>query len=94
MHGNVEVGERASEKLFELETDIDYNYVMLSHIFAAKGRWDDVVKVRALMSNLGIKKEPACSWLVIDAQAHQFFAHDLSHPKIKEIFQYLEGLAR
>ncbi|XP_059433213.1 pentatricopeptide repeat-containing protein At4g39530-like [Corylus avellana] len=95
MHGNVEVGERAAEKvIFELETDMDYNYVMLSHILAAKGRWDDVVKVRTLMSNLGITKEPACSWLVIDAQAHKFFAHDMSHPKIKEICQYLEGMAR
>jgi pentatricopeptide repeat protein len=94
MHGNVEVAERAAEKLFELETDMDYNYVMLSHIFASKGRWDDVVKVRTLMSNLGIKKEPACSSLVIDAQAHKFFAHDLSHPKIKEICLYLEGLTR
>lgn len=93
VHGNVGIGERAAEKLFELEPCVDYNYVLLSHIYAAKGRWDDVVKVRALMSNQGIHKEPGCSWLVIDGEAQKFFAQDLSHPKIREIRVLLEGLS-
>ena len=94
VHGNVEIGERAAEKLFELEPDMGYNYVLLSHLYAAKGRWEDVVKVRTLMSNRGIHKEPGCSWLEIDAQVHMFFAQDRSHPKIKEISVQLEGLVR
>ncbi|XP_023906620.1 pentatricopeptide repeat-containing protein At2g33680-like [Quercus suber] len=93
-HGNVGIGERAAEKLFELEPRVDYNYVLLSHIYAAKGRWDDVVKVRALMSYQGIQKERGCSWLEIDGEAQNFFAQDLSHPKIREIRVLLEGLSR
>ncbi|CAL5440427.1 unnamed protein product [Camellia sinensis] len=91
LHGNVEFGQKAAEKLFELEPEMDYNYILLSDIFATKGRWDDVAKVRALMSNRGIKKEPGCSWVKIDSQAHIFFAQDGSDPKIKEICLQMGG---
>ncbi|KAL5573027.1 hypothetical protein UlMin_022624 [Ulmus minor] len=92
IHGNVEFGERAAKRLLELEPTMDYNCIMLSHIYAANGRWDDVAKVRELMSKREIKKEPGCSWLEVDAQIHAFLAQDESHPTIKEIRQTLEGL--
>ncbi|KAL5768665.1 hypothetical protein ACOSQ2_015448 [Xanthoceras sorbifolium] len=94
LHGNVEFGVRAAEKLFELEPEIDYNYIVLSNIFAVREKWDDVARVRTLMSKQGIKKRPGCSWLVVDDNVHLFFAQDNSHPKIKEINLELQRLAR
>ncbi|PSS20821.1 Pentatricopeptide repeat-containing protein [Actinidia chinensis var. chinensis] len=94
IHGNVELGEKAAEKLFELEPDIDSNYILLSNIFAAKGRWSDVSKTRALMSGQGVKKEPGCSWVEVDAQTHVFLSQDGSHSKIGEIYQKLEELGQ
>ncbi|KAL6974520.1 hypothetical protein U1Q18_028705 [Sarracenia purpurea var. burkii] len=94
IHGNMEFGQKAAERLFELEPEMHYNYIMLSDIFAAKGRWDDVAKVRALMLSQGIKKEPGCSWVKINGQAHMFFAQDGSDPKINEICLRLGKLTR
>lgn len=93
MHGNVELGERAADKLFELTPEIDSNYILLSNIFAAKGRWDDVKKVRVLMTSRGVKKEPGCSWVEINGQVHTFVSQDGSHPKIREIYLKLEDLS-
>ncbi|GAV68300.1 PPR domain-containing protein/PPR_2 domain-containing protein/PPR_3 domain-containing protein/DYW_deaminase domain-containing protein [Cephalotus follicularis] len=92
LHGNVEFGETAAQKLFELEPRVDSNYVLLSNIFAAKGRWDDVRKIRALMSSQGVKKEPGCSWVEVEGQVHVFVSQDTSHPKIREIYIKLEEL--
>lgn len=92
MHGNVEFGERAAMKLFELEPEIDSNYILLSNIYAAKGMWDDVMKVRALMSTRGVKKEPGCSWVEVNGQIHVFLSHDGSHPKTGEIHLKLQDL--
>ncbi|OVA11779.1 Pentatricopeptide repeat [Macleaya cordata] len=92
MHGNVEFGETAAEKLFELDPKMDSTYILLSNIYAAKGRWDDVAKVRTMMSTQGVKKEPGCSWLEINGQVHIFLAKDGSHPKVKEIHLKLEEL--
>ncbi|KAK6941402.1 Pentatricopeptide repeat [Dillenia turbinata] len=85
MHGNVELGEKAAEKLFELEPEIDSNYISMSNIFAAAGQWDNVANVRALMSSQGVKKEPGCSWVEVDSQINVFLAQDSSHPMIEEI---------
>ncbi|KAK1549855.1 hypothetical protein Q3G72_008975 [Acer saccharum] len=94
LHGNVEFGARAAEKLFELEPEVDYNYILLSNIFAVREKWDDVAKVRALMSEQGIKKTPGCSWIEVDGSLHLFLAQDNSHPKIKEIKLQLQRLVR
>jgi len=94
MHGNVEFGEKAAEKLFELKPEIDSTYILLSNILAAKGRWDDVKKVRSLMSIRGVKKEPGCSWVEINGQVHIFVSQDGSHPKIRDIYIKLEELGQ
>ncbi|KAK9275535.1 hypothetical protein L1049_022802 [Liquidambar formosana] len=94
LHGNVEFGERAADKLFELVPEMDSSYVLLSNIFALKGRWDDVRKVRTLMSDQSVKKEPGCSWVEVDAQVHVFLSQDSSHPKIRDIYLKLEELGQ
>nr|GEV15012.1 pentatricopeptide repeat-containing protein At3g24000, mitochondrial-like [Tanacetum cinerariifolium] len=91
-HGNVELGQRVAEKLFQIEPEVDSNYIMLSNIFAAKGMWDDVARVRALMSSHGVKKKPGCSWVEVGGQTHVFLSQDGSHPKILEVHQKLEEL--
>lgn len=94
MHGNLAFGEKAANKLFELQPEKETNYILLSNILATKGRWDDVIKVRTLMSSKGVKKEPGCSWVEDNGQAHVFVSHDCSHPQIQEIHLKLEDLDR
>lgn len=94
LHGNVEVGKRAAERLFELEPKMASSYILLSNIFAAKGMWDDVRSTRALMSTQGVKKEPGCSWVEVDGQVHVFTSQDGSHPKTREIYAKLEELGQ
>ncbi|XP_028782115.1 pentatricopeptide repeat-containing protein At2g03880, mitochondrial-like [Neltuma alba] len=92
-HGNIKLGERASEKIFELKPETDSNYILLSNIFAGKEKWTEVKKVRALMSSQGVKKEPGCSWVEINNQVHVFVS-DGVHPSILEIHSKLEELDR
>ncbi|XP_078434031.1 pentatricopeptide repeat (PPR-like) superfamily protein [Wolffia australiana] len=61
--GEVKLGEIAAEKLFELEPGNGGNYVLLSNIYAAADRWEDVFKVRRRMREQGIRKVPGCSWV-------------------------------
>lgn len=92
VHGNMELGERAAKKLFEIEPRTDSNYIALSNIYASKGRWDDVSRIRDLMSSQGVKKEPGCSWVELHAQTHMFLSQDASHPRIGDIYKKLEEL--
>nr|XP_016447411.1 PREDICTED: pentatricopeptide repeat-containing protein At3g24000, mitochondrial-like [Nicotiana tabacum]XP_016447412.1 PREDICTED: pentatricopeptide repeat-containing protein At3g24000, mitochondrial-like [Nicotiana tabacum]XP_016447414.1 PREDICTED: pentatricopeptide repeat-containing protein At3g24000, mitochondrial-like [Nicotiana tabacum]XP_016447415.1 PREDICTED: pentatricopeptide repeat-containing protein At3g24000, mitochondrial-like [Nicotiana tabacum]XP_016447416.1 PREDICTED: pentatric len=92
-HGNVELAEKAANILFEIDPTAESSYILLSNIYATKGRWADVSKVRALMSRQGIKKEPGCSWVKIDNQVHVFLSQDALHPRLNDIHKKLEELA-
>lgn len=94
LHGNVEFAESAAEKLFGLVPEMDSSYILLSNIYASKGRWGDVRRIRELMSSRGVKKEPGCSWVEVDAQVHVFLSQDSSHPKIRDIYLKLEELGQ
>eukprot|EP01018_Ginkgo_biloba_P015982 Gb_28612 [translate_table: standard] len=93
VHGNMELGKRAAEHVFELDPQDSGTHVLLSNIYAAGGRWDDVAKVRNMMKNIGMKKEPGCSWIEVRNRVHAFHAKDQSHPKTEEIYALLESLS-
>eukprot|EP01018_Ginkgo_biloba_P005621 Gb_23018 [translate_table: standard] len=94
VHGNMELGKRAAERLFELEPQNAATYVQLSHIYAAAGRWDEVAKLRKLIKERGVKKDPGCSWIEVKNRVHAFVLEDRSHPQTEEIYTALEELAK
>nr|GMC61866.1 pentatricopeptide repeat-containing protein At3g46790, chloroplastic-like [Ipomoea batatas] len=92
IHGHVELAELALEKLIELEPNDAGNYVILSNIYAQAGRWDGVAKLRKLMTEKGLKKSTACSWIEVKNKLHAFLSGDTSHPMSDEIYAELERL--
>lgn len=90
MHGNVELAEIALEKLIELEPNDAGNYVILSNIYAQAGKWDGVERLRNLMTEKGLKKSIACSWIEVRNKVHAFLSGDTSHPMANEIYEELD----
>ncbi|WOL05952.1 hypothetical protein Cni_G14683 [Canna indica] len=93
VHNNVRLAEIAAEKLFQLEPENAGNYVLLSNIYAAKGMLDGVDRMRDIMKNMGVKKEPGCSWIEIKNMVHMLLAGDKSHPQMSQIAEKLEKLS-
>ncbi|RAL52259.1 hypothetical protein DM860_016108 [Cuscuta australis] len=92
IHGDVKLAELALEKLVELEPNDAGNYVILSNIYAQAGRWEGVAKLRKLMTDKGLKKSMACSWIEVKSKVHAFLSGDTSHPLSNEIYAELEIL--
>ncbi|XP_038893031.1 putative pentatricopeptide repeat-containing protein At1g68930 isoform X1 [Benincasa hispida] len=91
-NGNLEIGKWAAESLHELEPHNPASYVLLSSIYAAKGKWDDVAKLRKGMREKGVKKEPGYSWIKYKNKVHIFSADDRSSPFADQIYAKLESL--
>jgi pentatricopeptide repeat protein len=91
-HSNMEIGTRIAERILKLEPQDTGTYMLLSNIYAAAGRWDQVSKVRKLMKDRGVKKEPGLSWIEVRNRVHAFTVGDRSHPQTKEIYAKLERL--
>eukprot|EP00268_Persea_americana_P063906 TRINITY_DN8347_c0_g3_i1.p1 TRINITY_DN8347_c0_g3~~TRINITY_DN8347_c0_g3_i1.p1 ORF type:complete len:661 (-),score=133.16 TRINITY_DN8347_c0_g3_i1:2036-4018(-) len=93
MHRNMELGAYAAERVFELDPHDSGPHVLLSNIYASAGRWSDAARVRKMMKDSGVKKEPACSWVEIENSVHMFVANDDSHPQREEIQKMWEKIS-
>nr|AKH05159.1 chlororespiratory reduction 21 [Monsonia marlothii] len=85
----IELGEYLSEQLLQLEPDNSGNYVALSNVYAAAGKWNVVTEVRNQMKEKGMRKNPGCSWIQIGQELSVFVSGDVSHPKSDEIYATL-----
>ena len=69
-----------STGLLKLEPKDSATYVLLSGMYAAYGRWDDVENLRKIMKDCGVKKEdPGNSWIQIKNRVYEFLAEDRSN---------------
>ncbi|ONK69333.1 uncharacterized protein A4U43_C05F21750 [Asparagus officinalis] len=94
VHSNHQLAEVAAENLLELEPENPGNYVLVSNVFAAMGKWEEVDTVRAMMEDKGLRKEPALSWIELGNKVHKFVARDNSHRDMEEIYSKLEEITK
>lgn len=92
IYGNMELGEWAAGHLLQLKPEDAATYVALSNIYAAAGRWDSVTRVRKMMKEKRLQKDPGYSWIRIKNRVHIFLAEDRSHPQMDKINLKLEEL--
>ncbi|CAA0812183.1 Pentatricopeptide repeat-containing protein [Striga hermonthica] len=93
LHHDMSLGEVAASKLFELEPRNPGNYILLSNIYASKGKWEEVDKVRDMMRDKGMRKNPGCSWIEIKNKVYMLLAGDRSLPQMAQILDKLAKLS-
>ncbi|KAL5801948.1 hypothetical protein ACOSQ3_033580 [Xanthoceras sorbifolium] len=91
-YGNLEFAEFAAKQLFEMEPDNAGNHVLLSNIYAANRKWEEVVRARKLLKDSEARKEKGKSWIEIKDRVHTFMVGEGSHPRIAEIYSKLDKL--
>ncbi|XP_057970384.1 pentatricopeptide repeat-containing protein At2g03880, mitochondrial-like [Malania oleifera] len=94
IHRNVEIGEIAAKRLFDLEPNNSSNYIALCSIYDSLHILDGVSTIRAKMRKLGLVKLPGCSWITIARRVHKFYRGDLSHPPTQLICTELEEIIK
>lgn len=92
IHKNVELGEKAANRLFELDPDEGGYHVLLANIYAAASLWDKLAKVRTIMEKKGLQKTPGCSLVELKNEVHSFYSGSTNHPQSKRIYTFLETL--
>ncbi|KDP32439.1 hypothetical protein JCGZ_13364 [Jatropha curcas] len=93
IHKRVDFGELAAKMLFQLEPQNSGNYVLLSNIYASAGRWEEVNRVREMMSKGEVKKTAGWSWVEYQGKVHKFMVGDRSHERSDDIYRLLAELA-
>ncbi|KAG6639512.1 hypothetical protein I3843_10G100600 [Carya illinoinensis] len=93
IHWNIEIGEIAAKNLFQLEPNVASHYVLLSNIYSSAGHWEKAMEIRKMMQEMGVRKEPGCSWFEFGDEVHKFMAGDISHPQSEQLHGFLETLS-
>ncbi|KAL4651671.1 hypothetical protein ACB092_01G177800 [Castanea dentata] len=91
-YGNVEMAEFASRKLLEMGSKSCGDFVLLSNVYAARERWNDVGRVREAMKSRDVKKIPGFSYIEVDGVIHKFINGDQSHANWCEIYSKLDEI--
>ncbi|XP_021801507.1 pentatricopeptide repeat-containing protein At4g19191, mitochondrial-like [Prunus avium] len=93
IHRNVEIGEYACRRLFELEPQGAVPFVEMANIYASERRWDEVAALRTAMKFKKVKKIPGQSLLHVNGKPHVFTVEDRGHPEGLLIYAMLDSLA-
>jgi pentatricopeptide repeat protein len=92
LHKNMALGQQIADYLVAKGLANSGMYILLSNIYAAVGKWEEVARVRSMMKASGIQKEPGCSAIEIDHKVYEFVAGDMSHPHTDEIYAMLDKM--
>lgn len=93
LHGKTELGEEIARLLIEKDPDDPSTYIVLANMYASVKRWDEARKVRLKMKELGLKKNPGCSWIEVGKRIQPFFVEDNSHPEAELVDDCLVSLS-
>ncbi|OVA01834.1 Pentatricopeptide repeat [Macleaya cordata] len=93
IHGDVEMAKRIMNRVIELKPGDEGAHILLSNIYASTGNWNEVTKMKVMMKDMKLKKNPAMSWIEVDGEVHKFMAGDLSHPRSMDIDEELKRLS-
>ncbi|KAK2642258.1 hypothetical protein Ddye_024021 [Dipteronia dyeriana] len=91
-HGNTQMAIRYADHLMSLKLEDPSTYILLSNVYAKAAMWEQVSKVRKLMGEMEVKKEPGHSCIDIGKESQLFYAGETSHPLKKEMFNLLKEL--
>ena len=92
IHGNLQLAEVAAEHLFEMEPNNAGNHILLSNIYAANKKWEEVARTRKVLKESEAKKERGKSWIEVKNMVHSFMVGERNHPRIAEIYSKLDDL--
>lgn len=98
LHGNIEMAEKVIDQLIEMEPTSSGSYVLMSNLYAEKGEWEKVAKMRKEMRQKGVRKEVGFSWVdvgksnVDSLYLHGFSSGDKTHPESVQICRMADFL--
>lgn len=92
LHKDFDLGVKIASFLIEKDPDDPSTYITLSNIYSSVRNWDEVRKVRSRMKELGLRKNPGCSWIETNQSIQPFFVEDKSHPQAEMVYECLKSL--
>ncbi|TYJ04116.1 hypothetical protein E1A91_A12G072100v1 [Gossypium mustelinum] len=79
---NLEKGVHAANQVLTVDSRDSGTHILLSNLYAATERWQDVAEMRRKMRGLMLEKDPGLSWIEDKNIIHMFTSGDQLHPQV------------
>ncbi|XP_051122983.1 pentatricopeptide repeat-containing protein At4g02750-like [Andrographis paniculata] len=89
---DMRTGERVARKMFALDPNPSPACVMMSNMYSSSGKWGQHLKMRDILKEWRVNKDPGCSWIDVNNRTHVFSVDYRSHPKTDMIYSILKSL--
>jgi pentatricopeptide repeat protein len=93
-HGRVDFSQQILRHVHELESSGSGVYVLLSNAYAINNRWTDVKRVRGLLREKGLQKDPGSSVIEVNGKTSEFVVGQKNHQDMHEICAMLSILMK
>ncbi|XWS14174.1 hypothetical protein CRYUN_Cryun36dG0100800 [Craigia yunnanensis] len=92
LHGNSDIAEVAAKHVLQFEPEHSGSYILMSNVYVAAGKYEEVLDVRNMMRQQNVRKLPGCSWIEVKNGVHAFINGDRTHPGSNSIYDGLHSL--
>ncbi|KAG5556544.1 hypothetical protein RHGRI_006968 [Rhododendron griersonianum] len=92
IHRNVNLAELAFNRVIKFEPWNIGFYVLMSNMYTEAKDMEGVRRVRVMMRERKLKKDPGCSYVEYKGRTHLFMVGDRSHPQTEEMYRMLNRL--
>ncbi|KAI8563004.1 hypothetical protein RHMOL_Rhmol03G0080200 [Rhododendron molle] len=92
IHRNVNLAELAFNRVIKFEPWNIGFYVLMSNMYTEAKDMEGVRRVRVMMRERKLKKDPGCSYVECKGRTHLFMVGDRSHPQTEEMYRMLDRL--
>ncbi|KAH0459625.1 hypothetical protein IEQ34_012439 [Dendrobium chrysotoxum] len=89
---NHELGLEAAKRLLELEPCEEGRYIALSNLISMIGEVEDVMRIRKMMIDLGIRQLSGMSSIEAGGEVHKFLSGDRSHIQSMDIYATIASI--
>ncbi|OWM64314.1 pentatricopeptide repeat-containing protein At3g03580 [Punica granatum] len=91
-NSGIGLAERISKRIIELDSENTGYHVLVSNVYAALGKWDQVKMVRKSIKSRELRKDPGSSWMEIRRKLYIFRTGDQCFEQSEEVYELLETL--
>ncbi|GFP90375.1 pentatricopeptide repeat-containing protein at5g39680 [Phtheirospermum japonicum] len=92
VHKNYVLGKKVADIVMQTNPNDVGTCILVSNMHARANRWDKVAKLRKLMRDRNMKKEPGSSWTEIRNDTHVFVSDDNEHVESGQIRRKVKHL--
>ncbi|CAA0808292.1 Pentatricopeptide repeat-containing protein [Striga hermonthica] len=92
IHKNYALGKRVARIVLGMNPNDVGTCILMSNMHARARRWDEAARVRKLMKEGSLKKEPGLSWTEIKDETHVFVSDDNEHTESAQIREKVREL--